>query len=101
MKKKEAGSGVMHSVKGVFSKGKDAITKFAGGLLTTKRVEIFKKNISIDLPHGGGSKVYSHLVRYKPFKCKQDIEPVVSITIKTSGQCWHEDTHFFVRFAKL
>lgn len=60
---------------------------------------VYEKKIPIDLPHGKGPKTYCRFIRYKPIDCKLSPEPVITLTIKPSGRCQHEDTHLFVRFA--
>ncbi len=64
-----------------------------------QRQLVYKKTISINLPHGRGPKRYCRLITYKPLHCKLSPEPVITLTIKPSGRCHHEDTHLFVRFA--
>jgi hypothetical protein len=60
---------------------------------------LYKKKVSINLPHGKGPKTYCHWVSYKPVNSKVNPEPVVTVTIKPSGKhCKHQDTHLFVRF---
>lgn len=60
---------------------------------------VYEKKTSIDLPHGKGPKTYCRWISYKPTNCKLSPDPVITLTIKPSRHCHHEDTHLFVRFA--
>ena len=102
---------------GVLKQLKDTVTKAGEKIVTTattiigkaatklgyhQRKLVYKKKISIDLPHGKGPKRYCRLITYKTINCKMNAGPVVTLTIKCqpSKHCHHEDTHLFVRFAE-
>lgn len=60
---------------------------------------MYKKSVSINLPHGVGPKTYCRWISYEPTNWKLSPEAVITLTIKPSAHCYHEDTHLFVRFA--
>ena len=101
---------IERAVKGATALGKNAVNlatakaksaaaaakSFAG---FEQPVLLYKKKITIDLPYGKGPKTHCRMITYKPINCKGSPCPLISLTIKPSGRCRHEDTHLFVRFA--
>ena len=60
---------------------------------------LYEKKITIELPYGAGPKNYCRSIKYSPLHCKQNPQPLITVSITPSGSCHHEDTHLFVRFA--
>lgn len=89
----ELGKGISDS----FTKKSKAAFSYVMGKNTSQLV--YYKRRSIDLPRGRGPKNYSCLITYKPINRELNPEPLITVTIKPSGRCHHEDTHLFVRFA--
>lgn len=78
---------------------KSAATKLGGALSYVvgrkEMVVVYEKKTTIDLPHGKDPKIYWRLIRFRPIDCKPS--PVITLTMKPSGRCHHEDTHLFMR----
>ena len=110
---KSAAEGSTRLIERVF-KGAKALTKnvverigdlgaAAKSALVGREQPVYKllyetEKITIDLPYGKGPKTHCRMITYKPIKCKGSPCPLISLTIKPSGRCRHEDTHLFVRF---
>ena len=97
--RKVVGSAIKTGFKAVGAVLKSGVKAASSIIGRENRHALYEKKISIDLPHGKGPKTYCHWISYKPTNCKLSPDPVITLTIKPSGRCYHEDTHLFARFA--
>ena len=92
----ELGKGISDIASGFTKKSKVAFSYVMG---ENPSQLVYHKRRSIDLPRGRGPKNYCCLIAHKPTNHELNPEPMITVTVKPSGSCHHEDTHLFVRFA--